>query len=92
MNFTIEEIYGCTRDDYMRITGTTPEDMVYRIQQEVDQLKRSLKQKHIILEWKEINTGEPVGIRMANLIGHIEAKIQRKEKKIKDIKKEFVSA
>jgi len=89
MRFNLEEIYGCTREEYMVLSNTTPKKMVKKLEAEVDQLKRSLKQKRSILVWQEVSTGDPVGIRLVNLVSEIEKKVNNKTKKIKDIKKEF---
>lgn len=87
MNFSLEELYGCSRQEYMELTDTTPHEMIRRLQSEVDQLKRSFSDKRI--HYRKLTLGLIGTARYHNLARSIETKIQNKEKKIKDIKKEF---
>lgn len=82
--FTIEEIYGCSREQFCSLTGTDMRDMVVRLKKEVTILEVSLA-----VQRDKYRRGGPIAddeqrIR-SKLIGVIEKKIKAKTDKVKDI-------
>jgi hypothetical protein len=87
-NFTIEELYRCDRVTYCRETGVTPLDLITHLQAEVNMLERSLDAyRHEYRISGSITTDQQRW--RAAIIKEINAKIDAKRAKIKDIKREF---
>lgn len=84
--FSVEEIYGCSREDFCLRTGTTMEEMGIRLKKEVTILEVSLATKREEYRNGGSITDEEQRIR-ARLIKTIENKIKRKNEKIKDIER-----
>jgi hypothetical protein len=86
--FTIEEIYRCSRIDYCRLSGITPMELVDHLLAEVVMLERSLvAYRHEYRISGSITTDQQRW--RAAIIKEINAKIDAKRAKIKDIKREF---
>lgn len=84
--FTIEEIYGCTREQFCSLTGTDMWDMVVRLKKEVTILEVSLAVQRDKYRNGGLITDDEQRIR-SKLIKTIEDKIKAKRDKVRDIEK-----
>ena len=84
--FTIEEVYGCTREEFCERTGTDMWDMVVRLKKEVTILEVSLAVQREKYRSGGLITDDEQRIR-AKLIKTIENKIKAKRDKVRDIEK-----
>lgn len=82
--FTVEQVYGVTRQEYYVISGITPEEMVRSLEAEVMVMLNNLDQ--IREEFRNVEFISDEGRTYASLIKYIEGKIASKRDKISDIK------
>ena len=88
MTFTIEQIYGCTREQFCERTGTTLEDMKIRLSKEVTILEVNLaKQREAYRSGGAYATDQQKN--RAKLIKFVEDKIAQKKAKAKDINRQL---
>jgi len=87
MTFSIEDLYGCSRQEYLFLADITPEEMIRRLDSEVEQLQKNFKKIQSNSGISKLGLAEMT--RYMNLFHEIEKKIDKKMMKIKDIKKEF---
>lgn len=87
MGFQIEDIYGCTRDEYCKLTGITPDMFITMLNAEVDML--GLNQKRVRNKLRSASKTVDGLSDLIYLYQTIEKKLDRKKQKIKDIKNEF---
>lgn len=83
--FTLEEVYGCTREEFCDRTGTSMADMGIRLLKEVTMLEVGLAFHREAYRNGGLITDDDQRYR-ARLIKAIEDKIQNKSAKIRDIK------
>lgn len=88
MSFTLEEIYGITRQQFCERTGTTLEDMEVRLQKEIAMLEVNLAVLRVEYRSGGAITDDEQRYR-ASLLHTIEQKIKRKADKVKDIKEQL---
>jgi hypothetical protein len=89
MKFDLTEVYGCSREQYLIITGISSEEMLRHLESETIVLRDNLK---------KIRDEYRIGGRFtdttqryrAELMRHITQKIESKEAKIKDIKNNMI--
>lgn len=84
MKYNIEEVYGLNRDEYCTVTGISIEELLSHLRAEVEVLTLRLDYLRDEYDFGGNFTDEPQRYR-AGLIAYIEAKIERKTEKIKDI-------
>lgn len=84
--FTLEEVYGCTREEFCESTDTTMEEMMWRLRKEVSVLNLNLIVKRHEYRDGGLITDDDQRYR-ARLIKVIEDKIDSKTAKIRDIKR-----
>ena len=86
--FSIEDIYQCTRKEYTELTGITPQGLIQHLEAEIAILGRSID-----LYRKEYREGGTIASdsqrRLSELITNIQNKIDSKILKVIDIKNEF---
>jgi hypothetical protein len=87
MKYDIEEVYGLKRAEYCTETGITMDELTSHLEAEVDVLSVRLNHLRDAYDFGGQYTDEKQRYR-AGLMAHIEAKIERKTQKIKDIKNE----
>lgn len=82
--FDLQDLYGCTRQEFCERTGTRIEDMQIRLQKEI-----TILEVNLAVQREQYRSGgnitEEAQRRRAKLINTIEAKIKRKAEKVKDI-------
>ncbi|HET8689360.1 MAG TPA: hypothetical protein VFM18_22345 [Methanosarcina sp.] len=88
MSFTLEEIYGITRQEFCERTGTPMEEMAIRLEKEITMLEVNLAVRRAEFISGGAITDDEQRYR-AKLIKAIEAKIKRKKDKVKDIKEQL---
>lgn len=85
MSFTLEQIYGCTRKEYIEATDTDPIEMIVRYEKEIAMLQINLN-----VVRNEYRNGGSITDNdqrtRADLIKVIEQKIKNKSEKVKDIR------
>jgi len=86
--FSLEEIYQCTRKEYCELTGITPQGLIKHLEAEIAILGRSIDMYR-----KEYREGGTIASdsqrRLSELINEIQKKIDSKIAKVRDIKNEF---
>lgn len=85
-NFTIEEVYGCSREEFCERTGTNMEDMMIRLRKEVTILEVNLAHQRDKYRNGGLITDDEQRMT-AKLIKNIENKIKAKRDKVRDIEK-----
>ena len=81
--FTLEDMYGMTRQQYYVVTGITPDEMIRSLHSEVMVLIDHCESLRVI--YRELSFTSDEGRRIARLISHITKKVAQKRAKIKDI-------
>lgn len=88
MKFDLTEVYGCSREQYLIITGISSSEMLRHLEAETIVLRENLKKIRDEYHVSGKFTDEGQRYR-AELMRHIIQKIESKETKIKDIRKQF---
>lgn len=81
--FTLEDMYGMTRQQYYVVTGITPDEMIRSLQSEVMVLVDHCESLRVI--YRELSFTSDEGRRIVRLMSHITEKVAQKRAKIKDI-------
>jgi predicted RNase H-like nuclease (RuvC/YqgF family) len=85
MSFTLEETYGCTKEEYIRVTGMDVDSKIHSLEQEIKVLDQNYKRiQKEFRESVEESTGMMYEIELMNFIA---TKIKRKSDKIKELKR-----
>ena len=85
VSFPLTHLYGMTRDEYYKATGVTAEELVRHLKAEVLCLSTQRDQVRKLLRKKPFASSE--GRYLSNLYKEITNRIDRKERKIKEIEK-----
>ena len=88
MKHTIEELYGCSRAEYCRLTGITANSLVLHLKSEIIVLKANYERlSGIYRNGESVATDEQR--RIEKLLADIHNKIISKTEKVDDITVEF---
>lgn len=81
--YTLEDIYNCTREQYLKETGMTAEEMIKALNNEIMMLRRSADY------WRDEYRSSPLSsadlLWEAELLQTIEKNIQNKLEKVIDL-------
>ena len=84
-SFPLTHIYGVTRSEYYRLTGTTPAELIGSLEAKVELLKAQRDNLRRIYRRKTFVSRE--GRYLASVLKHIATLIAEKEDKVKMIRK-----
>lgn len=82
--FSIEDFYGCTREEYCALTGITKSDLVEHLKAEIGILLIHKDRVSELYRDGGISSQEEQKMR-EKLISALESKIRRKQDKVRDI-------
>lgn len=82
--FSIEDYYGCTREEYCALTGITKTDLIEHLKAEIDIL--TIHKDRVSQAYRDgaVSSDSEQKIR-EKLISALESKIRRKQEKVRDI-------
>ena len=90
MSFSLEELYGMSREEYLTTTGITRNELLCHLIDEVSILQANYERLQVEFTHGGLITDEDQRYR-AKLLKEINGKIERKSLKIRDLKKNVVN-
>lgn len=58
MSFSLEELYGVSREDYCKITGITPDELVRHLEAEIGMLEESYRYIATLYRESSLNSAQ----------------------------------
>lgn len=78
--FTLEELYGVSREEYCKVTGISPEDLINHLYSEVLMLQRSYAEISALYRESSLSTAQLTYFE--KLLHAIDKRIESKKDKI----------
>jgi len=91
MTFTLEELYGMSREEYLTTTGITRNELLCHLIAEVSILQANYELVQVEFQHGGLITDDDQRYR-AKLLKEISGKIERKSLKIKDLKRNVIES